>query len=132
MQPQYPPPPPPPPPMQPGPPTGSKRIPRPVIWGGAVLVAAVVLFGYREITQPSPKDSFERALAAYRQHDLGSFKTYVDLQSILGDAIEQAVADGTASQDLGTKIIAQAVVAVAKQTWLPMYTPALEQMVVQG
>src|SRR5260370_37958741 len=54
------------------------------------------------------------------------------MQSILGDAIEQAVSDGTASQDLGTKIFAQAVVAVAKQTWLPMYTPALEQMVVQG
>jgi hypothetical protein len=103
-----------------------------VIWGGAVLVAAVVLFGYREITQPSPKESFERALAAYRQHDLGSFKTYVDLQSILGDAIDQAASDGTGSQDLGTKIFAQAVVAVVKQTLLPMYTPALEQMVVQG
>lgn len=65
MQPQYPPPPPPPPPIYSAPPPGSNRIPRPVIWGGAVLVAAVVLFGYREITQPSPKESFERALEGF-------------------------------------------------------------------
>lgn len=107
--------------------------------GLVLLVAgfvAVMVLG----ASPTPEDSLQEARAAYMRHDLATFKSYVDVNSILSDGVDQLVvspiARSAAQSDSGFGgLLAAGVAATAaagKQVYLPELSEQVEQFVVTG
>jgi hypothetical protein len=109
---------------------------------GIVLVACVAgVFVLMAVsTPPSPEDSLQEARAAYMRHDLATFKSYVDVNSILSDGVDQLVvspiARSAAQSDSGFGgLLAAGVAATAaagKQVYLPELSQQVEEFVVTG
>ena len=89
----------------------------------AVIVAAILLSG------PSPKDSLEKAGAAFAHQDAQAFDNYVDVQSILGDWTDQAASSWLANNNgsAGDALIANGLVAGFKSLFVPKIASSVEQ-----
>jgi hypothetical protein len=113
---------------------------RPVVLFACVLVVVAGAFVF--ISAPdssSPEDALQEARAAYARRDLASFKSYVDVNAVLGDGIDQIIvsplSQSAAQSGSGGGILA-AGMAVAAASWKQVYLPELseqvEQFVVSG
>ena len=89
----------------------------------AVIVAAILLSG------PSPKDSLEKAGAAFAHQDAQAFDTYVDVQSILGDWTDQAGSSWIANNrsNAAGALIANGLVMGFKSLIVPKLASSVEQ-----
>jgi hypothetical protein len=116
-------------------------------WGAFVGCSAVVtvlsvVYAALLLTTPSPlpEQSIQEARNAYLNHDLASFKNYVDVNSILSDGFDQLVVSpvvrnaAQSNSDLGGLLAAgvAATAAAGKQVYLPELSQEVEQFVVTG
>lgn len=92
---------------------------------GVLVVIAVIL-----LSGPSPKDSLENAIAAYKQQDAQVFHNYVDVQSVLNDWVDQ-VANNFKSDDKLIGFITEAGVAATK-IYIHKIAPSVELEIING
>lgn len=103
---------------------------------GCVLLVLVVSFVYLTgLETSSPEESLEQARAAYMQRDLATFKSYVDVNAVLSDGIDQIVvsplAQSATHSDSAFGGIVAAGVAVTAASWKQVYLPRLSEQVEQ-
>lgn len=100
-----------------------------------ILIAiAAVSIAINLLSGPSPKDSLEKAGAAYLQQDIQAFDTYVDVQSVLDDWTDQAVSIWLAQNNstVGQTLIAKGLVAGFKTFFIPQFAHSMEQEILSG
>ncbi len=94
----------------------------------AVIVAAILLSG------PSPKDSLEKAGAAFAHQDAQAFDNYVDVQSVLDDWTDQAASRWLANNhsSAGDTLIANGLVLGFKSLIVPKLASSVEQEILSN
>jgi hypothetical protein len=104
-----------------------------------IAVTGLSLIIQRAAAFPMAEDSLDAARTAYFQHDVASFHTYVDVNAILSNGIDQLVENPalqTASHSdsfLGALLSAGvAVGAEAAKSYIPALSQSVEQTLVAG
>jgi hypothetical protein len=89
----------------------------------AAIIAAILLSG------PSPKDSLEKAGAAFAHQDAQAFHNYVDVQSVLGDWTDQAAASWliNSNNNAGQTLVIDGLAAGFKALFVPQLASSVEQ-----
>jgi hypothetical protein len=101
---------------------------------GVALVVVVVGVAAILLLPPNPKDSLEKAGAAYSQHDAQAFDNYVDVQSVLNDWTDQGLDAWLIKNNIGVgqSLLANSFVAGAKTLLVPRLARAVENELLSG
>jgi len=79
------------PPVNPGPAAPSSRTKYLGLTAGALAALALGVLAVRALVAPTPVESLQSAREAYAQHDIATFKKYVDAERVIGDVMDQTL-----------------------------------------
>lgn len=96
-----------------------------------ILVVALIAAIYF-LHPPDPSVSLERARLAYTQQDQEAFDKYVDVQSVLGNGIDQFTDDYAQRHNLSHPYAFKWGVAEGAKLYLPQISRSIDQFVVTG
>jgi|SRR5579859_2871143 len=107
---------------------------------GALAISAVVFIAIIAFANKSPEESLQAARSTYLNHDLASFKDYVDVNAILSDGVDQMIVSPALHDAQQTSSVVEGLVAAGvaltaaswQETDLPELSKEIEQFVVTG
>jgi zinc-ribbon domain len=119
-------------PALPNPPKPRSHALRNITWIAVAIAAAIIAADL--LSGPSPKDSLEKAGAAFAHQDAQAFDNYVDVQSVLGDWTDQAARSWLAhnNSNAGDTLIANGLVLGFKSLIVPKLASSVEQEILSN
>jgi hypothetical protein len=104
------------------------------IGAGAVAILVISLIAARLLSGPKPEDALDAARVAFLNRDQAGFDKYVDVQSVLGDWVDQSAKALLAKNETGAlgAMAVQAALPTLKTAFLPTAAQAIDRFIVSG